>query len=551
MRIQGVQTGRISSHLLRASLLWFCLISFHSYGQKMPVVSSEADTTSIKIGEQIKFKVVVEADSTAQVIFPEGQTFAPLETVEAYKTDTTRKKDRITLQKTYALTQFDSGSYKLPTQRIEIDGIGYFTDSLQVEVATVPVDTLTQKMYDIKPLIEVQKSYSDILITILIVLLVLGVIGGLVYWFVLRKKPLTEEEKEAMLPAYDRALLELKRLENSKYLIQDEYKKYYSELTAIVRAYLEEDVHVSALESTTNQLIDKLELLKDSGELQLEEETIQQFKKILQTADLVKFARSKPPTSVAEQDRLSVEQIVIKTKEALPEPTEEELMLQEAYQEEMAEKSRKKKIYIAAASFAGLVFFALAFSIAYYGFGKVKDSVFGHPTKSLLEGEWVSSAYGYPPIIVETPQVLIRQETELSAEAMAKIKELQVFTYEQPKGMFTVGAISTTYTDPEELNFEQSVEAFIQNLEKRGVRNIITKEEEFTTVSGVKGVRIYGSAKFPVQGSDETKSGKYSVILFGGKGFQQQLMLSWLEDDDYAQEIIDRILKSIEVKTEV
>ncbi|NAS12491.1 hypothetical protein [Poritiphilus flavus] len=551
MRTQGVEAGKIASHFLRYSLLWLCLVSAHSYGQKKPVVSSEADTTSIKIGEQIKFKVVVEADSTAQVIFPEGQTFAPLETVEAYKTDTTRKKDRITLQKTYALTQFDSGTYKLPTQRIEIDGIGYFTDSLEVQVATVPVDTLTQKMYDIKPLMEVQKSYSDLLITILIVLLILGVIAGLVYWFVLRKKPLTEEEKEAMLPAYDRALLELKRLENSKYLIQDEYKKYYSELTAIVRAYLEEDVHVSALESTTNQLIDKLELLKDSGELQLEEETIQQFKKILQTADLVKFARSKPPTSVAEQDRLAVEQIVIKTKEALPEPTEEELMMQEAYQEEMAEKRRKKKIYIAAASFAGLVFFALAFSIAYYGFSTVKDSVFGHPTKSLLEGEWVSSAYGYPPIIVETPEVLIRQETELSAEAMAKIKELQVFSYEQPKGMFTVGAISTTYTDPEELNFEESVEAFIINLEKRGVKNIITKEEEFTTLSGVKGVRIYGSAKFPVNGSDETKSGKYSVILFGGKGFQQQLMLSWLEDDDYAQEIIDRIMKSIEVKTEV
>ena len=53
----------------------------------------------------------------------------------------------------------------------------------------------------------------------------------------------------------------LKKLENSKYLIQDEYKQYYSELTGIVRSYLEEDVHVSALESTTDQLIEKLEML--------------------------------------------------------------------------------------------------------------------------------------------------------------------------------------------------------------------------------------------------------------------------------------------------
>jgi len=41
------------------------------------------DTTFIKIGEQINYKITVEADSTAQVIFPEGQTFSPLETVEA------------------------------------------------------------------------------------------------------------------------------------------------------------------------------------------------------------------------------------------------------------------------------------------------------------------------------------------------------------------------------------------------------------------------------------------------------------------------------------
>ena len=60
-------------------------------------VTSEVDTTYIKIGEQIKFKVIVEADSTDQVIFPEGQTFSPLETVEAFATDTTRKNDRLLL----------------------------------------------------------------------------------------------------------------------------------------------------------------------------------------------------------------------------------------------------------------------------------------------------------------------------------------------------------------------------------------------------------------------------------------------------------------------
>src|SRR5690606_9814486 len=160
---------------------------------------------------------------------------------------------------------------------IEINGKGFLTDSLLVNVETVPVDTLAQKMYDIKDLMVVEKSNSELWKLILGILLGLIVLGGLLYWFVLRKKPLTEAEKVALLPAYDRALLELKKLENSRYLIQDEYKQYYTELTNIVRSYLEEGVHISALESTTDELIGKLEMRKDAGELKLDDDTLAQF----------------------------------------------------------------------------------------------------------------------------------------------------------------------------------------------------------------------------------------------------------------------------------
>ena len=536
----------------RLALLYSLLCySFYGYSQTNPKVTSEIDTTFIKIGEQIKFKVIVEADSTDQVIFPEGQTFSPLETVEAFATDTTRKNDRLTLAKTYALTQFDSGSYKLPTQRIEINGQGFFTDSLQINVATVPVDTLAQKMFDIKPLIEVEKSYSDWWKWLLGILLAVLLIGGLLYWFVFRKKPLTAEEKVALLPPYDRALMELKKLENSKYLIQDEYKQYYSELTDIVRSYLEEDVHVTALESTTDQLIDKLELMTDAGELELDKDTISQFKRILQTADLVKFAKSKPDSSVAEQDRKSIEQIVIKTHDALPEPTEDELMQQAEYQEELERKQQKKKLVLAVASVAGILFLSIAAAIGYYGWEYSKDTVLGHPTKELLEGEWVSSSYGYPPIILESPEVLKRQNVKLPAELKESIKEIQAFEYRSAIGLFTVGATSISMTQPEEPKFELTVEQMMKNFEKMGAKNIITKEEEFVTISGVKGAKVYGSGKFPIPDSNELLRGKYTMILFGGKGFQQNIMITWLDGDTYAEEIVDKMLTTLEVKTEI
>ena len=533
--------------LVLCVFLWFS----KGYSQTEPKINSVVDTTSIKIGEQINFTVTVETDTLAQVIFPDGQTFSPLETVEAFETDTTRKADRMTLQKIYALTQFDSGSYKLPAQRIEVNGKGYFTDSTQVNVADVAVDTLAQKMYDIKPLREVEKSHSKFWKWLLGILLAIALIGGLAYWFFIRKKPLTEEEKVALLPPYDRALLELKNLENSKYLIQDEYKEYYSELTNIVRSYLEEDVHVTALESTTDELIAKLEMLRDAGELKIDDDTLHQFKRILQTADLVKFAKSKPETSVAKNDRKAIEEIVIKTHEALPEPTEEELMEQAEFQEELARKKQKKKWVMAGVAVLALLVISIASSIAYYGFDYVKDTALGHPTKKLLEGEWVASTYGYPPINLETPEVLKRQDVKLTPEMKGNIQDLQIFMYRDADALFTVGTTSTTLTQEAEPDFEQSIEMFIKNLEEKGAKNIITKQEEFTTVSGVKGIKVYGSGQFAVPESDDLVRGKYSVILFGGKGFQQQVILTWLDDDQYAEEIVERIQRTLEVKTDV
>tara|TARA_R110002167_G_scaffold13570_7_gene56219 strand:- start:3879 stop:5462 length:1584 start_codon:yes stop_codon:yes gene_type:complete len=527
------------------------MVFFDGLSQTEPKIASEVDTTIIKIGAQVNFTVRVETDTTAQVIFPEGQSFSPLETVEAFATDTTRKNDRMTLEKRYTLTQFDSGSYKLPSQRIDINGMGYMTDSLVIHVENVPVDTLVQKMYDIKPLIAVEKSNSNLWKLLIGIGLLVAILGGLLYWFVFRKKPLSEEEKVALLPPYDRALMELKNLENSKYLIQDEYKQYYSELTDIVRSYLEEDVHVSALESTTDELINKLEVLKDAGELKIDDDTLTQFKNILQTADLVKFAKSKPPTSVAEQDRKSIELIVIKTHDALPEPTEEELMEQVEYQDKLLRRQQRKKWIMAATIAASGIAIAIALSLAYFGPTYVWDTVTGNPTKKLLEGEWVASSYGYPPINLESPEVLVRQERKPSAESASKIKERQAFTYANPKTLFSVEASSTTMAEQTEYDPAPSIEAFLKDLGSKGAKNIITKQEDFTTISGVKGIKTYGSGKFPVTGRQDLVNGNYLILTFGGPGFQQQIILQWLDDDPYAQQIVDRILKTVEVKLEV
>jgi len=551
----------------------FFMGTLHCLAQSNPIVKSEVDTTFIKIGDQINFKVIVEADSTDIVIFPEGQTFSPLETVEAFATDTTRKNDRITLLKTYALTQFDSGAYKLPQQRIEINGKGYFTDSLLVNVATVPVDTLNQKMYDIKPLMQVEKSNSGIWKTLLLVIGILALIAALVYWFVFRKKPLTEKEKEALLPPYDRALLELKRLDNSKYLIKDEHKQYYSELTDIVRSYLEEDANVSALESTTDELITKLELMKDAGELELDNDTIKQFKNVLQTADLVKFAKSKPENSAARQDRKSIELIVTKTNEAIPEPTMEELMAQEEYLEELNRKKRQKKWIYAGVAAVALVLISSSILVSYYGITKAWDTLTGHPTKKLLDNEWVASSYGYPPLRIETPEVLKRVDGDMISNMVnmdtiqneklkeagkdffkkfSKSKNLGVteFLLQEGGDDFYLKLEDMTIPGKEtdlQKEAEESIEIFAK--EDR-VKNIITKQDKYTTPEGSEGLKQHGTLSFK-NSKGEYEKKKYIILNFAKTGSFKRLFLIWNVEDEYADKIVDRILASVEIKTEV
>ena len=174
----------------------------------------------------------------------------------------------------------------------------------------------------------------------------------------------------------------------------------------------------------------------------------------------------------------------------------------------------------------------------------------GHPTKELLEGDWLNSTYGYPPISLETPSVLIRQELKLPPEAKASVKEAQAFAFSDPEALFSIGVSSTTFSSQEtEPDFQNSVEQVLKSFEAKGAKNITTKQEEFKTISGTLGVKVYGSGKFNLPQSNEEVNGSYAIIIFGGKGFQQQIILNWLEDDGYAENIVDRITQSIEVKT--
>ena len=89
-------------------------------------VQFNIDTTSVKIGDQIMYKLSAVADSTDLIVFPEGQTFQPLEMVEALPDSLYKKEGKLYLEKYYALTQFDSGVFTIPKQKVLINDKPFF-----------------------------------------------------------------------------------------------------------------------------------------------------------------------------------------------------------------------------------------------------------------------------------------------------------------------------------------------------------------------------------------------------------------------------------------
>jgi hypothetical protein len=213
------------------------------------------------------------------------------------------------------------------------------------------------------------------------------------------------------------------------------------------------------------------------------------------------------------------------------------------------EKRKKQRIQYGVAALI-VVLLAVGSLAVYMGPQTFWDTVSGKPTKKLLEKEWVSSTYGFPPISLESPEVLLRENKELSAEDKERIREQHVFEYSNPDALFKIGTTSTVLAQPEEPDYEKTLEQILKELGDSGARNLITKKEEFTTRTGVKGVKVYGRGTFSLPESDSSAQGQYAIFLFGGNGFQQVIVLTWPDDDPYADEIIDRIQNSLEVKTE-
>lgn len=181
-----------------------------------------------------------------------------------------------------ALTSFEVGEHWLH--------IG--PDSVLITVKDVPnVDTTNTNIKDIANIMRQPVTFGEVAKWVGIVVGILAVIAAIVYVIIRLKKhkSLIPKPEEPPLPANEKALIELEKLRQQQLWQQGMVKEYHTELTDIVRNYLEERYRIQSTEMTSDQTLDAFR-----GCEAYTEEAASALRQILQTADMVKFAKSEP-----------------------------------------------------------------------------------------------------------------------------------------------------------------------------------------------------------------------------------------------------------------
>lgn len=258
--------------------------------------SAALDSSNIRIGEQVT--LVIQATfpvaEKIQFILPTDTLTEKIEILTA-KNDTVFSDDLLhkTIFYSLLITSFDSGYHVIPPFLCVLSD----TDTLQsnpllLSVYAVPVDTAAG-LRDVKEPYDAPFNLLDWLLyykyPILAVLVLLALAYGLYRFLKYRKKESQAEAlPEVRIPPHVLALQKLHELENKKYWQAGEIKIYYSELTDILREYIQAIYQVDAPEQTTEETIQALRLLIPEREIK------NTLRSILQLADMVKFAKEKP-----------------------------------------------------------------------------------------------------------------------------------------------------------------------------------------------------------------------------------------------------------------
>ena len=531
----------------------FCIVFLQSITINSQSVNAYVESDSILIGKELNYTIDVNAEKVENIIFPDSTSFVPFELISETKVDTLKQDNGFRFSKKYGITSFDEGDFIIPKIKIQIGDKLFSTDSKKITVNLVEVDTTKQGLYDIKPAfdkfssIEILKlslknNYPVILFMIFLVLTLFYFRSKIIEFF----NPLLN-----IKPTLRPIELIKKRLSDLEKINIDsgaEIKFFYSELTFALRIFFEKEVYDKALESTTIELILKLNNLSEIKSFAITNDSLNKIEDIFKRADLVKFAKYLPEKSVIKNDLKIINEEVKLFSALLPEPTEEEKLKNLNYQKQAEKKLRNERLKIVSISTASLLIILFVFSGFLNGFQYTIDKITFNENLKLLNKIWIKSEYGSPGIFTETPDALLRinSDNEFLYDDFNLDSQFYFSNSNQSIEFFISNYSSDSKIKPE--NFQSIIDSTLDDLESRGLQNMLVKYDEFETKNKGKGLLISGTSDFKIS-DKKYKSGDYNVIGFLTEtGFKTIILLT--HETRYMDKIKERIVSSIEVLKE-
>lgn len=280
---------------MRKFFLLLLVISFAHvdiWAQKI-TVNARLDSTVIWIGSQthLTFEVTQQPKQKVSTPIFSDTIVGGLELVEPAKTDTVKSPDgHVQITQHYLVTSFKDSLLYIPPYPFVCNGDTVWSKSLSLKVVQpFKIDTASNKIADIKPVFDPKFDWLNLFQKILLVLaiLVLLILLYVLYKKYFKKKPvLNDNEKKMLLPAHVVAIEHLNKIKQEKPWQQGRSKEYHTELTDVIREYIERIFNIKCMEMTSEEILDHLKMLSKE-----QKSTYLGLQQILRLADLVKFAK--------------------------------------------------------------------------------------------------------------------------------------------------------------------------------------------------------------------------------------------------------------------
>lgn len=232
----------------------------------------QLDSNNITIGDQVTLTISGESNYRTMEELSQNGVLALKQTYDSVNH----------LQFT-TITSFDEGEHSIKFGD---------EDSIVLAVNDVEgVDTVNIEVKDIADIIKVRYTFWEIFRWILLGLAVVAVVVAIVYVIKRLKahKPIIELHVEPPIPPDTRALNALEELRRKELWQAGKLKEYYTDLTDIVRNYLEEAWDIPSTDMTSDETLEAF-----AGSKAYSETNDTKLRQILKTADMVKFAKSEP-----------------------------------------------------------------------------------------------------------------------------------------------------------------------------------------------------------------------------------------------------------------